>query len=340
MPHPLHHRPPARIPIAMVGVALFLLAVFVPAAAAHTPLAAGDYQLEVGWLQEPALMNRPNAVQVAITDHDGKPVVDLASGDLSVVVSIAGQDSPRLPLAPVSDEYRAVYVPLSAGTYTFNVVGSIHGTAVDVLYDDAIVQEPYRYLDPTGDQAGSPTSFSKEFDLDGGASPVVVATTSESPAQVQLIAQRGAFQLTPGATSVRVSITPVVASAGPAGGHIAGNVYRILVTDQIGTALSIRPCDGCISLVLLAPEDLGEASIRHYADGAWTDLQTTHAGVVATYQTNVKTLGDFALVAMSEPEAGLNPVVIIGGVALLVLLAGGAFPLLRVRQAPADAPGR
>ena len=37
-------------------------------------------------------------------------------------------------------------------------------------------------------------------------------------------------------------------------GPILGNAYRFSVTDQSGSELDITPCDGCVSLVLRAPE--------------------------------------------------------------------------------------
>lgn len=203
------------------------------------------------------------------------------------------------------------------------------------LYDGVVVQEPYRYLHPTGDQAGSPTSFSATLQVAGAESPTVVAATSESPAQAQLIGQEGAFVLTPSATSLLVSVSPIEAPPPPEGWSIAGNAYRFSVTDQAGTALAITPCDGCISLVMRAPDGVGVASIQRYADGRWEQVETLHAGMVALYQTNPTTLGDYAVIAMDEPDPGIEPWILVGGAIALVLLLGAVFLLFFVKQSPA-----
>ena len=207
------------------------------------------------------------------------------------------------------------------------------------LYDGVVVQEPYRYLHPTGDQAGSPTSFSATVQVAGTESPTVVAATTENPAQAQVIGQEGAFVLTPSATALLVSVAPIEPPPPPEGGTIAGNVYRFSVTDPAGTALAITPCDGCISLVMRAPDGVGVATIQRFADGAWQEVETLHAGMVSLYQTNPKALGTYAVIAMDEPVAGIDPVVIAGGVIALLLFLGVVFLLFRVKQAPAEPSG-
>ncbi|HUG30994.1 MAG TPA: hypothetical protein VMQ65_10835, partial [Candidatus Limnocylindria bacterium] len=83
------------------------------------------------------------------------------------------------------------------------------------LYDGVVVQEPYRYLHPTGEQAGSPASFSSTPAVSGSVSPNVIAATTESPPQAQLIAQEGAFVLSASATGLQVSVAPIEAPPPP-----------------------------------------------------------------------------------------------------------------------------
>ena len=131
-----------RIP-RLAGVAAGLLAVSFAAAPAlaHTEQHVGDFHVLIGWLNEPALVGQPNAVQLTITDRDEKPVTDLGADDLKVVVSTAGQDSPALPVTPAFDteegfgtpgEYHADLIPTAPGDYSFHITGKIHATAVDV----------------------------------------------------------------------------------------------------------------------------------------------------------------------------------------------------------------
>ena len=125
-----------------LGIGILASAGLAAPALAHTGHEVGDYVLEIGWLNEPAFVGQPNAVQVTVTHHgDGAPVLDLAADDLTVVVSTGGVDSASLVFEPVFDavektgslgEYDASIVPTAPGDYTFRITGSIHGTAVDL----------------------------------------------------------------------------------------------------------------------------------------------------------------------------------------------------------------
>ncbi len=213
------------------------------------------------------------------------------------------------------------------------------------LYDGVVVQEPYRFLHPANGQSGAPTSYSGQKPVAGDQSPIFAAATTENPPQAQLISQRGAFTLTPGATGVLVSITPIEPPAPPPGGAIAGNVYRFVVTDQSGTPLDVRQCSGCLSLLMRAPETTEDASIKRFANGAWQDVETVHAGMVDLYQTNATAMGDYAIIAnLESPGAGgddgtilgLDPIVAGGGLVMIVLLVIGAVLLFGVKQAPPE----
>lgn len=232
------------------------------------------------------------------------------------------------------------------------------------LYDGVVVQEPYRFLHPTGDQPGSPTSFASSVEaVAGGDSPQVIAPTTESPPQAQLVALPGAFTLPPGVTRLSVSVAAVEPPAVAPDGQIAGNVYRFSVAVETGTPLAIKPCEGCISLVMRAPEDLaGEARLQRYANGAWTNVETVHAGTVGMYSTNPTALGDYAIVTGSdggpsggpgggpspgpsgagEPGSGLalESYIVAGGAAVILALLFVAALLLRRRPAPIPQPSR
>jgi len=188
------------------------------------------------------------------------------------------------------------------------------------LYDGVVVAEPYRYLHPTGGQAGDPTSATDEKPVSGNQSPFFAAATEESPPQAQLVAMDDAFQLNPGSTHLNVSITAVDPVAPPTNGTIAGNVYRFAVTDDAGRPLAPKTCDGCRTLVLRAPDGVTEGRVQHFADGLWTDVVTDHA-VASMYQSNLNALGDFAVVTSGTgPNGGLDPL-LFGGIALVAFFA-------------------
>lgn len=109
-------------------------------AQAHVLKDFGPYSVALGWVHEPTYVGQLNAVQVVIKDAKGKAVVDLASGDLKVVVSVGGQVSASLDLLNTFDpdtglgipgDYEAPLVPTVPGDYTFHLTGKIHATAVD-----------------------------------------------------------------------------------------------------------------------------------------------------------------------------------------------------------------
>ena len=243
----------------------------------------------------------------------------------------------------------------SAGALAL-LVGSILVLALQVaapvgvpLYDGVAVQEPYRYLHPLPGQPGPALGFSSTVQVAGAESPQVTAPTPESPPQAQLVALPGAFTLPSGATSLSVSVTPVDPPGVAPGGSIAGNVYRFAIVDQAGTPVIVKACEGCISLVMRAPESLtAEARLQRFADGAWTDVETVHAGILGMYATNPTALGDYAIVTGDDggnggpdgPDGGLGTegLIVAGGAVVILVLLLAAALLLRRRPPPAPEP--
>ena len=191
------------------------------------------------------------------------------------------------------------------------------------LYDGVEVVEPYRYLHPASGQTGDPTSFSATIEVAEGVSPTIAARTAEQPPQAQMIVQRGSFDLTSASTAVIASITPIEPPAQPPGGQILGNVYRFTVTDQTGDPLHLRVCSGCVSLVLRAPEGSPPGTLMRFEGGAWSPLETLHAGTIGLYQTNPTATGTYAIVATGAAAGG-------GGVDVVVLLAVAGVALIFV----------
>ena len=129
----------AIVPAAALALAAVLAAP--SSVAAHTVQHAGPYTIEIGWQHEPTYVGESNGVQVIVSQGEDKPINDLTTDDLSVVVTTGGQDSDALTFEPGFDleemegdfgEYNAPIVPTAPGDYTFHITGSIHGQKVDL----------------------------------------------------------------------------------------------------------------------------------------------------------------------------------------------------------------
>lgn len=112
-----------------------LLTALVGAAAAHVDVDVGDgqYVMEVGFRDEPALQGQPNAVYVAVEKYatGGTEPVDGLAGALQAEVSRDGETK-TIPFVPMGDgAYEAPFVPTATGDYTFRIFGDIEGNAVD-----------------------------------------------------------------------------------------------------------------------------------------------------------------------------------------------------------------
>lgn len=206
------------------------------------------------------------------------------------------------------------------------------------LYDGVVSVAPYKYLQPAGTEAGGALGATLTIPVLGGTSPAVVLATPEQPPQAQLIAGAGALVMPAGATSLVMSITPVAPAASPSTGTIAGNDYRIAVTDQAGAPVS--PEQGRnVTLALRDPGSTDLARIELLSGGTWQPLATVSAAVSGTYETTgLTSFGDVALVGTVSATAagtGVSPFALVTAVAVaLALLAFGVDLLRGRRRAP------
>jgi len=117
---------------ALVGALVLLSAA---PAFAHESRKLGHLEMEVGWGTEPAFAGEVNSVQLLLV-HDGQPVVDL--GDTLDLEVTFGEKTTPMTLEPFFGEgegtpgdYRAWFIPTSAGRYTFYFSGTVDGGDVD-----------------------------------------------------------------------------------------------------------------------------------------------------------------------------------------------------------------
>jgi len=195
------------------------------------------------------------------------------------------------------------------------------------LFDGVVVSDPYRYLAPPPGGDGSPTSADTTIAIVGGVSPAFAVYTSETPPQAELLAHGGELAVAPTSTSVRVAIDPIAPPSDASGGTVAGNVYRVTVTDQSGASLALLPGQS-ITVALRGPAGIAaDASIGHLVGGRWQKLPTDPSGLPDLFLTNASAFGDFAVLGtVATTPGGFDPQIL-----LLALIPAGLLVLGALR---------
>lgn len=121
------------------AVALVAMLVLMPLAAnahEHRHVVDEQYELTVGFLEEPAFVGEKNGLSlrvVAVGEGDETEPVLALQETLQAEV-IFGDQTMELELSPVFNDpghYRSVFFPTAEGDYTFRVWGEIDGNAID-----------------------------------------------------------------------------------------------------------------------------------------------------------------------------------------------------------------
>ncbi|NLG70738.1 MAG: hypothetical protein GX495_01675 [Chloroflexi bacterium] len=120
--------------ILLFAFALLLIAAPTLSARAHGHVQAGDYELVIGFRNEPAYQGEPNGLDLRVTHvASGERITGLES-TLRAEIIFGGQVK-ELPLQPRFGEegaYTADFLPTEAGDYTWHIFGMIADTPVDV----------------------------------------------------------------------------------------------------------------------------------------------------------------------------------------------------------------
>jgi hypothetical protein len=255
---------------------------------------------------------------------------------------------------------RSAWAPLGLGLALL-VAGRLAAPSLPApLFDGLVVEAPYRYLTPPPGAPGNPPSATDTEAVTGGVAPSLFVATNETPPQAQLITDRDAFNLAADASSIKGTIDPVPPPALPSVGVILGNVYRIGVTDQAGSPLTLR--EGVtMTVVLRAPVALAGAEIFSFTGSSWNRLETQNGGMPDIYAANVNATGDFAVIGPSSaasllagqspqpvvpvnqpPSAGIDatPFIVLGIALGIAVLAALELWQRRQRHLAAHAPQR
>ncbi len=128
--------------LALLAVSVFALAggsflTSSTSADAHERRAVGAYSFVVGWLNEPALINQPNAVDLRVSRAaDATPVTGLEQ-TLKVSVKSGEQTTNDVQLRPRFNTPGASdgrLIPTATGVYVFTITGTIEGQQINEVF--------------------------------------------------------------------------------------------------------------------------------------------------------------------------------------------------------------
>jgi len=172
--------------VLVFAIAIGLVAAFplaVRPASAHQHVTVGEYELIVGWRDEPAVAGYLNGLDLGIEHH-------FPNGTTAWVVGVAGNLTAVLSTGPKNVSkalepqfgrdgwYTFDVIPTRVGTYHLRLLGTLGSTAVDatVNLDD---------VSPASDLAFPTSDSQSQLDAANAAIAVgwagIVAATSEEP---------------------------------------------------------------------------------------------------------------------------------------------------------------
>jgi len=218
----------------------------------------------------------------------------------------------------------AVGLYLLAGTYVWSRVPA------RLLYEGEAPPAPYRWVRPPAALASTnerPSPGAGEI----GLSPTGSASASilTDDAQAGIIFPHDSVAPRPGATSARVTITPVdpqTIAPPPAGLVFDGNGYRVEATYSTGGPLVLRRP---VTPVLRYPRHA--TALLRSAGGGWTALDAKRVPAALQIFAASDQLGVF--VAAGPAPAASVPWLAYGTAAVAVGVAGGVAIGLRRRRA-------
>jgi hypothetical protein len=117
-----------------VALALLLALVMPLSVLAHGHTEVGDYELVIGFHNEPAYQGEPNGLDLFVTNMKTKERVNGLEETLKAEI-IYGASKQELTMEAQWGQdgaYTAYVLPTEAGDYTWHIWGDIEGTPVDV----------------------------------------------------------------------------------------------------------------------------------------------------------------------------------------------------------------
>ena len=123
----------SKLFIAFIATLLIAFSIHT-AASAHGKTTAGDYDLEIGFHDEPVVVGMPNSLDLFVTNSKTGEKVNTLQDTLTAEL-IFGASKKTFKLEPQEGQdgaYTAFVIPTAVGDYTWHITGNINGTPVDV----------------------------------------------------------------------------------------------------------------------------------------------------------------------------------------------------------------
>lgn len=114
-------------------IALIFLMLSYQITLAHESVTVGNYELEIGWVDEPAIAGQKNAILVNVVDiSTGEPVEDVSSLTVAIFYGIQEKELTLQPLGEdTPGQFMAPLLPTLPGQYTIHLGGQLGDTPVD-----------------------------------------------------------------------------------------------------------------------------------------------------------------------------------------------------------------
>jgi hypothetical protein len=160
-------------------ILLIALLAITQVATAHETITVGDYDVEYGWVNEPAIVGQPNAVVINIsahvasrsasatpmaTDTGGGSTQDAAIDTSALTIqAVYGGQTKALALQPLGEntpgQFIAPMTPMRAGKYTIHLGGNVGSTAfnTDVVPEEVMTADVVQFPSITSQAAGAST---------------------------------------------------------------------------------------------------------------------------------------------------------------------------------------
>lgn len=158
--------------LSVASVAAVIAILFsVQTASAHTTVHIGNYDVEIGWTDEPPIVGQRNAIVVNVSNTTNTNArVDVSK--LTVDVTYGGQTK-TLTLQPLSEDttnqYIAPILPTVPGQYTVQLRGRLDTTDIsqDVTPEEVVPADTLAFPTTTSSQPSSPLNWSQWLSIVG-----------------------------------------------------------------------------------------------------------------------------------------------------------------------------